>query len=226
MRLPLLSIFVLAAFSATAAAQRPAGESSWYLELSGGASGQLSSEGYTRDIDFDTGYAFSGTLGWRTDWLDSERFSLGFELEGLYAKNDVDEDGLLDAGSSSLVYLSNSAILVNGILEWQWSQSIRFYGGAGIGYALDITAPDLGDGPTAPLGGNINSFELDDRSAFAFQGKLGLLYLLSGDGNLSADIGFRYYQTEEIGMTDSDLPGSFDLENTLTSVEVGIRWGL
>ncbi len=219
-----LSIF-LVAFALTPLASAQEQDSDWYWQLGFGSAGHAESSGLTRDITYEDGYALGTLVGYRTDWLGSERWNLSFEGEMTYVDNDVKNDGLLDAGSSSLEDLTTISFMAGAVLEWQMAEEIYLYAGAGIGWASKIELNNFGDGPTA-VSGNPRSFELDDEQGAAYQGKVGLRYDLGGEGNFSWLIGLRFFATEELTATDSDLNQSFDMDNESMIFETAMRWGL
>lgn len=200
-------------------------QSRYYLELTPGFADHADSQGFTKDIRFDNGYTLSAIVGRHLDWPRSERVDFSVELEAFYADNKIKSDGLLAAGSSTLDDLTTAAVLVNGNFGWHWSPSIDLYLVGGFGYAPSIELGTLDDGPPGP-GGNPRSFDLVDEDGFAWQGKLGLRFHLGEERNYSVSIGGRYFQTEDLTVEDQQLPGSFDLENTVLGLELGFRWGI
>jgi len=225
MRLPLLLLLASPALAPALSAQGYV-SSDTYVQFGPGLASHLDSQGYTQDITFDNGLAGSLLLGHRIGWLGQRSVAVDLELEGYYADNKIGSDGLLQAGSSNLEDLTTTAVLVNAGIDWNWSDQIRMYLAGGVGYAPDITLSNQANGPSAPSG-LPQTFELQDTSALAWQGKLGVRYLLGQDRNYSVNLGVRYFQTASLAVVDRNLAGGrFDLENTVVSFEIGFRWGI
>lgn len=225
MRLPALATALSLALSPALASQGEVPSSKYYFQLGPGFAEQMDSQGFTRDITFENGYTLSALVGRRTSWIDSDRCALSLEVEGLYVDAEVDSDGLLAAGSSTLEDLTTTAFLLNGVLDWDWSEDVTFYVGGGVGYAPVIDLASFEDGPPG-VNGRPRTFELNDEEGIAWQGKVGLRYHLGADRNYSFLLGLRYFQTEDVEAEDPEVPGSFDLENRVLAVEAGFRWGI
>jgi len=167
-------------------------------------------------IEFESGYLLGGGLGYHVgDFSDALGMSL--ELEGFYTEAKTDEDNLAVFGSASSERVSSVAAMVNGVLDWRWSESITATIGVGAGYAVN-DFDTLQDLP--------NRFELDggQEEAFAAQGKLGLVYDLGG--GFAWTLGYRYFRTEDLEATDDDLGQTFDVTNEVHSLELGVRYSL
>jgi len=108
--------------------------------------------------------------------------------------------------------------MVNAVFDWEWTEKITMYGGAGIGQAVRLDFDSLSDAD--------RNFRLEDETALAVQGKIGLRYSLGGSATWS--FGYRYLQTEDLELRDEDVFGdyrSFDLANHQHVLEFGIGWG-
>lgn len=167
-------------------------------------------------IELENGFLFSGTLGYHLGNLN-ERVGLAVELEGLFTEADIDDDNLAGFGSASGENVSSAAAMVNGVLDWRWSEAVSLSLGAGVGYAVNDfdTFKDLG-----------NSFKLDDgqEDAIAAQAKVGLVYDLGG--GFSWTLGYRFFKTESLEAEDSALGQTFDLTTEIHSLELGVRYSL
>ena len=91
---------------------------------------------------------------------------------------------------------------------------MALFGALGAGYATRITYDSLSDG--------LSKFGLDDNSAFAWQGKLGLRYGLGEHYSWVLD--YRYLALDSVGLSDDFQGSTFAFEKDSSAVEVGVRW--
>jgi opacity protein-like surface antigen len=214
MRILSLASLVLVTSLASSVSAQDRDENPWYLTFNIGAAFPAEvDENPTGTVGYDTGIATALAVGRRLS--DSDSLDVAAELEGLYAFSQIDE-GDLDAlpATNSPRDAGNLAWFLNGVLEWNFSKTFAWYGGAGIGYAtgIELEAFDFGD------------LDQADKDALAFQFKLGAVYRLGG--NVDFLLGYRYYQTEDIQVDNIVSQSSFDITNQINVVELGMRWGL
>ena len=193
-------------------------ESPWWVGFSTGITSPVDVDApaaFGDAIEFKNGYLISGAVGYRLGRL-SERVDWGIELEGLFTEADVDEDGLAAGGSASAENVSTAAGLLNGVLNWRWSENVSVTFAAGVGYGVT----DFNTFKNLP-----NKFTLgDNNDGVAAQGKIGLVYDLGG--NFDWTLGYRYFRLESLELEDASLGQTFDLTNEIHSFEIGLRYGL
>lgn len=197
------ALLALCALCGSAQAQE---DSPWYLQFGAGAVQPQDSDAdaLENDLEFETGFVISGIGGYRL--VDGERFDLSLEIEGYRAEADIDQN----LGDST-----TTAVMGNANLEFALSRVVLLYLVGGGGWATDVELDSTAEG---------QSLELQDDSAFAFQGKIGIRVLLGG--NFSWLIGYRYFQTDDLSVDEEFSGSSFDFENIQHVVEMAFRWAV
>jgi opacity protein-like surface antigen len=184
----------------------------WYFEF--GAGSATLEPAADDNIEFDTGFILHGLLGRRMGALACERAWWGLEVEALYTLSDIANDPFLNLGSSTSDELARAAVLGNLSAEWRWGANVALVGALGAGYAPTLRYDSLNDGSS--------SFVLDEESAFAWQGKLGLRYGLGE--HYSWILSYRYLVVDTVDLVDDSIGTSFELEQRTHAVEIGVRW--
>lgn len=203
----LLASVVAAAAPSLAMAQEPM--ESWYLSLGAGVNSLdevdgilTSSGGVTTDfaIDFETGWAFGGAVGYHWDMLR-------LELELSYRENDASD---FEGAATTTGDVSQFAQMLNIIFDIPLGESVELSLGAGIGGALvdaDITATTL-------LGTAIVS---DDDYVLAYQAIAGLSVDVGERTELFAE--YRYFVADGAELNGDSVPGptfvsdDYDMKN-------------
>lgn len=181
----------------------------FYTSLGGGINilqdSEVEGTGINRDVDFDSGWAGIGSVGYH--------FASGFrtELELGYRDNDV--DGItattLGDGDSHAWTLMLNALYEHGN-DTPWAPYI----GAGIGFAR-INYDDIG-----PLNGGLTLD--DDTTEPAWQGIIGMIYKMRENVGLFAD--YRYLSAISPEM-DASNGVNTDIEYDNSTFLVGVRFG-
>lgn len=198
---------VVAAVPSLAMAQEPM--ESWYLSLGAGVNsldeveGVLtSSGGATTDfaVDFETGWAFGGAIGYHWDMLR-------LELELSYRENDASD---FDGADTTTGDVSQFAQMLNIVFDIPLGETVELSLGGGIGAAMvdaEITA-------TTVLGSAIVA---DDDYVLAYQAIAGLSIDVGERTELFAE--YRYFATDGAELAGESIPGptfvteDFDLKN-------------
>jgi len=169
----------------------------WYIGANLGYSSHQDSDwGSGNDIEYDSGYSFSTSLGYRPESLPNARF----EVEAMYQTHPIDEvNNASNEGDSNI-----SAIMFNAYADLGDEMGWNPYIGAGIGGARVAL-----DSNTVPVD--------DSEHVFAYQVKAGLAYRPSIMYNLDFTLGYRFFNT-----TDAEIAGT-DLDTMSHSVEIGTR---
>ncbi len=209
------SLCALLVLAGSATAQDADEFGPWYLDFSVGITNMEDSQGLVGDVGFDSGIGASLLFGYELEDALGDDFGLAIEFEGFFSEQSVDTR-VLAPGSATPEQFSNNAFLINGVIDYQLTDKISLYGGAGAGIAGALDLDSKGDSPA--------DFDIDDDFAFAYQGKAGARYLLGG--NYSWFLQYRYFATEDLEALDSSVPVSFDLENRQSVFEVGVHYGL
>ncbi len=140
--------------------------------------------------------------------------SIRAEVEGAYARNDVDH-----IGGASLGNVGGSArtwsAMVNGFYDFKTGTPWTPYIGGGIGVGF-VHASLSG---TRPPGTAIGVYSGSD-TTFAYQGIGGVSYALSPQLKLTAD--YRYFATTDASFTSNGA--KWNVENANHIVTVGLRW--
>ena len=185
------------------------------------------------NTEFDTGFAISGALGRRFDFFRAE-------LEVAYQANDVDthsgvtvadaigldgEDaGVLITGSDNLGVtvgdlvadgqgqVDTIFVMANVYYDFDFGGRIKPYVGAGAGVGF----VDVDYSPSA------TPIIQDDATAFAYQAMAGVTYEVGPATELFA--GYRYRATTDVEVNAALFPAEFDIENSGSIVEAGLRF--
>jgi opacity protein-like surface antigen len=199
-----------AASTASAAALADEARRGTYFHVGAGLVTMEESDGPDEEIDFDEGYMITLGIGHR--WADAleDELAFGAELEGIWTDQDADDDPPIQA----LRDITVIAVMLNGLLDYQFTEAFGLYGGAGIGTAwMDIgTESD-----------SFNDFEDEDGPFLAWQAKAGLQLWTSP--SLAWNLGYRFLNIDDVEI-DDDLGGAeFDLETTQHILELGASFG-
>ena len=180
-----------------------------YVRISGGFLTTEDSDGPEEEIDFDEGYLVGLALGHR---FGDAREPLGFrlELEGVWTDQDTDEDGPLQAVSDVTVI----GALLNGLLDFRFTDSFGLYGGGSVGAAW----MDIGTESDA-----LNDFDDEDGPFLAWQARAGLEWWDSD--HVAWNLGYRFMNIDDVEIDDDTGDESFDLETQQHTLELGVSLG-
>jgi opacity protein-like surface antigen len=137
--------------------------------------------GLTITMEYDTGLALGGALGY-----DFNRFRVEGEIS--YQKNDIDKVSILGFPFAASGDVSSLAFLINGYFDFVNDSAFTPYITAGLGYAQI----DLNDFNIA--GSGEPDYSQDD-SVFAYQVGLGVGYAVTE--KVTIDVKYRYFATED-----------------------------
>lgn len=188
-------------------------ESPYYLQIGlGGVFSEDAEDVPGGTIGFDPGFSTGIALG-RTFEL-SERFGFDAELEAFYQSFRVDEEDLPAIASAVEDDAKTFAFMLNGILDWHFTQQYSIYGGVGVGWAkeIDYSAWDSG------------SLSISDDDGVAFQGRFGFGYNFGGTYDMR--LGYRYFKTETVDIEDLITNQTDELDVAQHSIEASFRWSL
>ncbi len=163
-------------------------------------------------VAFDPGFSTGLALG-RSFEL-SERLGFDAELEAFYQAFRVKEGDLPAIASAVEDDAKTFAIMLNGMLDWHFTQQYSIYGGLGVGWAKEIDYSSWDSG----------SLSISDNSGVAFQGRLGLGYNFGGSYDMR--VGYRFFKTEKVTIDDLITSESDELDVAQHSIEATFRWGL
>lgn len=159
------------------------------------------------DLDIDRGLFISGAFG-------RDNGMVRFEGEVLYSNGDL-EDTIVTDGADTYdlgqVSVSQAALMLNVLLDFNAGERFQPYIGAGVGYgATRFEAPDLDEDEVG--------------SGVAWQVKAGVTIMASD--NLSWDISYRYFRGADFEAAYSEPGFAYDLEAETTShaLTVGARF--
>lgn len=187
--------------------------SPYYLQLGLGGVFSEEAEGVPGGtIGFDPGFSTSIALG-RT-FECSERLDFGAEVEAFYQTFTVDEDDIGAIPSAVDDDAKTLAFMLNGQLDWYFTQQFSLYGALGGGWAkeIDYSAWDSGN------------LSINDDDGVAFQARLGFGYNFGGSYEMR--LGYRYFKTETVDIED-EITGVVDeLDVAQHSLEATFRWDL
>jgi OmpA-OmpF porin, OOP family len=170
------------------------------------------------DLEFDGDWMASVGLGYG--------FQNGFRLEGEVAQryNDIARSATVDDGADARAWTA----MLNGLYDFNRSGRVNPYIGVGAG----IARVDAGAARNAGLTGGAQFDDSD--TGFAWQGLAGVGFKLTE--RLTADIGYRYLQTNNLefngartripGNLTAPAPGArnFTGDYTHQAVTAGLRW--
>lgn len=184
------------------------------------------------DTQFDTGYAFSGAIGKDYGWWRGE-------IEVAYQSNGVDTHTGVTAGGIPLAS-EDAGVLITGSGNIGTNVGDLVAAGQGDVNTLFVMANvfydfDL-DGPVTPYvgaGAGIGFVDVDyspsgvaiiqdDGSAFAYQAMAGIAYAVAPSVDLT--LGYRYRATTDVEVEADLFAADFDVENSASIVEAGLRF--
>ena len=204
MRIPFL-LFATVLLGSSAWAQDE--DSPYYIEF--GVGGVFSSEAEVFDdkFEFDPGYSLIAAVG--REWELGDRLNFEGELEALYQAFSIDEDDLpVNTPDDAKTF----ALMLNGVLDYEFTQQYSIYGGLGVGWAKEIEYDTFDSGGA----------QTDDDDGLAYQGLFGFAYNLGGDYDLR--LGYRYFRTEPVDVQAGSESSEIDVGQH--SLEAVLRWGL
>lgn len=183
------------------------------------------------ETDFDTGYAFAGAIGKKYGALRGEvevayqtnkvASHAGVEAGGIAL--DGEDAGVLIAGSPNLGVtvgdlvadgqgdVSNIFVMANLYYDFDTGGLVTPYIGAGVGAGFV-------DVDYSPSGVAIIQ---DKATALAYQGVAGLAYEVSPSIDLT--VAYRYRATTDVSVEADLFAADFDIENSASIVEAGLR---
>lgn len=142
------------------------------------------------ELDFDTGYALGGAIGFRPYATSGLFADTRFELEYTYRNADVSSATVSGAGISPDAGILTHSIMLNAFYDIDTGTQWTPYFGGGIGFAFsNVTSSTL----------NID----DNDENFAYQGMLGVTYAPQSLPDTEWGIGYRYFGSESPSVTDS-----------------------
>jgi outer membrane protein OmpA-like peptidoglycan-associated protein len=205
----MLSAGVLALTAAASSGYaRPSG---WYLGLGGGVSKPESTDfvttppGAVRPVEFDTGWAVMGSVGYRWD----SNWRLEFELA--FRQNDW-ETKAPGVGSGEQTQFTQ---MVNMIFDFPINDRTTLSFGAGLGgnmVSLDVATPA--------------GVSLDDDYVLAGQLMAGVGFQISRSLELFVDYRYLVSDQPEHSFVFGGIPRVLDYENDVHMVMVGLRYDL
>ncbi|MDH3565866.1 MAG: porin family protein [Desulfobacteraceae bacterium] len=148
-----------------------------------------STEPVTLTMEYDTGWALGGALGY-----DFNRFRVEGEIS--YQTNDIDKVSILGFPFAANGDVSSLAFLINGYFDFVNDSAFTPYISAGLGYAQI----DLNDFNVAGSGESDYS---DDDSVFAYQVGLGVGYAVTE--KVTIDVKYRYFATEDLEFDTTEV---------------------
>ena len=209
MRIPsLLCAALLVGANAQAQDQSP-----WYIQFGlGGVFTTEAEDVVGGSVGFDPGFALGIAVG-RSYELD-ERLTLDAEAELLYQYFTVDEDDLGNIPSAVDDDAKTFGLMLNGTLDWAFTQQYSAYGGLGFGYAKEIEY-------SAWDSGNLS---VQDDDGLAVQARVGLAYNLGGTYDVR--FGYRFFKTETVDIENTTTGEVDELDVSQHALEIGFRWSL
>jgi len=184
------------------------------------------------ETDFDTGFVVSGAIG-------KAYGSFRGELELAYQTNDIgshasvsaagipldsEDAGVLITGSSNIGIsvgdlvadgqgdVSNLFVMANAYYDFNTGGPLKPYIGAGIG----VSFVDVDYSPSA------TPIIRDEATSFAYQGIAGVAYEVSPSVDLL--LAYRYRATTDVSVEADLFAADFEIENSASIVEAGLRF--
>jgi opacity protein-like surface antigen len=164
------------------------------------------------DISFDPGFSTGAALGWSK--MIGERTGLDLEGELFYQYFAVDEGDIEGIPSATDENSKIFALMLNGGLDYHFTERYAVYGMLGVGWAKEIDYQPWDSG----------SLSIDDDDGLAFQARLGMAYGFGGSYDFR--FGYRFFKTETIDIEDEVTGETDELDVSQHSLELGFRWGL
>jgi opacity protein-like surface antigen len=183
--------------------------------------------------NFDSGTAYSLALGWKLDTfrveveyamsdadvkshqgvnaagIDLTNIDAGVLLTGNVGDLGVSVGDLVSDGRGSM---ETSTLFLNGYYDFMADQAFSPYLGVGVGYAdTDVTYKPSGVGVIS-----------DSDTGFAYQFILGASYALNESFEIYGDARLRY--TDDASVKSNLLSADFDVENSATLFNLGVRY--
>ena len=209
MRTPLITLLTVVGLASTASAQ----DDDWYFQLGlGGVFPTAAEDVPGGDIDFDQGFGISAAIGKRLG--GGEDLGLAVEFESIFTDFKVDERDITAIPSAINDEAGSLAWMLNGRLDWKFSDSLSLYLVGGLGYATTLEYESWDSG-------NLN---LVDEDGFAYQARVGFTFDLGG--NYDVSIGYRFFQHEAIEIENTITSETFDLDPIQNHAEITLRWGI
>lgn len=163
---------------------------------------------FSEEAEFDTGYNVGAALGY--DYGPAR-----LEAEIAYRQNDFDSFSgqFLGAGfkSSADGDVDATSFMVNAYWDFESGSPVTPYLGAGAGFA-NVSYNDVRD--------DLGDFVDDDDNVFAYQLAAGIGFEI--DPNLTFDLGYRYFTTDDPEVRDS-FGDTFETEYKSHNVSLGLR---
>ena len=182
--------------------------------------------------EFDTGYAINGAIGRHFNFFRAE-LELAYQSNGVDTHTGVAAGGIDLTGEDAGVLITGSDnlgvtvgdlvadgqgdvdtlfVLANLYYDFDLGGRFKPYIGAGAGVGF----VDVDYSPSA------TPIIQDDTTAFAYQAMAGVAYQVTPATALFA--GYRYRATTDVEVEASLFPAEFDVENSASIVEAGIRF--
>lgn len=180
--------------------------SDWYVQIGVQGVTTRNSDGPDEEIDFNEGFAVPLLLGRRFSSETNENLGFAVELEGIYADQEADD-------SSNGVDVTNVNVMVNGVVDYSLNEKVGIYGGAGVGLGW----LDLGN-----QSDNLSNFEDEDGPFLSWQVKAGVLFQASE--TIGIDLGYRFLNTDDAELDDTNGNAQFDLETRQHMIGLGVRF--
>lgn len=134
--------------------------------------------------EYDTGFLFGGAFGYDFGMFRTEA-EFGYRENDMDTFKDVSIDGIYIGDLPASGKITTLSYLINSYIDFENDSYVTPYIGGGLGIA-DINLNDLRV--------NDKHFDKDD-TVFAYQAAAGLGYDI--DENLTLDVGYRYFATED-----------------------------
>lgn len=161
----------------------------WYVGLSGQVSfvGDANVKGgNTGNMSFDTGHAWTGSIGYRPAYTNSFLDSMRFELEAQYRASDLDKYN----GTPIDRNLSGYGVFANAYYDIITGTQLTPYVGGGLGIMWwDLDSPALATD--------------DVDGVFAYQLMTGVYYSPESIPNTDWGVGYRYLGTADPEFTNN-----------------------
>lgn len=182
--------------------------------------------------DFDTGYALSGALGRDYGYFRGE-LEVAYQSNGVGSHADVSAGGIaLDAEDAGVLItgspnigvsvgdlvsdgqgdVSTTYVMANALVDVELGGRLTPYigGGVGVGFV------DVDYSPSAV--GIIQ----DKSTAFAYQAMAGVAYAVAP--SVDVTLGYRYRATTDVSVEADLFSADFDVENSASIIEAGLRF--